>query len=607
MASPNRRSTRGFQKKNKCRYKQVCSPIKSQSDSSTRPVTRSQVSSSDRNEYYILSISHLNILINDSLTAHFKIKPLCKGKYELQRTEKRIISSSWCMKCLLCGFTSHPVKMYKECEQESGFTSSQPGRKLSTLNCSLGMALSFSSIGPSQFSQIMCDLGVYPGTLASINNQISSARDRLTNLANESMAQEMRKLINVPHVPLSVDGWYNNRARDSPSQAATQTVFTTIENFSGEGKILDCITQNKLCRIGTILRNDGKDVICPSDGHKCTATMGYLDSIGQEGRYTSESLTRIKQDNVEISSVTSDGDVSVKKAIRTTLGDSVEVFSDPRHLSICMKRAIKTHTFSKNMFSGKKGNIKKLQGWFADDIRNRLEIEFNAAEKKAEQLSISVDTNGGSSSSKTSFDNGEKNFQLRKLDTMKNLLQNTPEIVLNCVKKKTKCKFCAVCQNKSNMPFQAKYTGQLTMTKKDEDDLKTLMLKRVGNDAIKSTYMRISTQKNEAFNRSLSKTCPKITTNMTNFVGRVSASVLLNNMGPSISHMLAGASVGHSVSDEIKEEWLRKDIIRKNKNKRQKSLQYRSRRYTNIVKSYQRYSELKLNDNVYAKGIGLPQ
>ena len=145
------------------------------------------------------------------------------------------------------------------------------------------------------------------------------------------------------------------------------------------------------------------------------------------------------------------------------------------------------------------------------------------------------------------------------------------------------------------------------MTKKDEDDLKTLMLKRVGNDAIKSTYMRISTQKNEAFNRSLSKTCPKITTNMTNFVGRVSASVLLNNMGPSISHMLAGASVGHSVSDEIKEEWLRKDIIRKNKSKRQKSLQYRSRRYTNIVKSYQRYSELKLNDNVYAKGIGLPQ
>ena len=93
------------------------------------------------------------------------------------------------------------------------------------------------------------------------------------------------------------------------------------------------------------------------------------------------------------------------------------------------------------MFSGKKGNIKKLQGWFADDIRNRLEIEFNAAEKKAEHLSISVDTNGGSSSSKTSFDNGDKNFQLRKLDTMKNLLQNTPEIVLNCIKKKLNVKF----------------------------------------------------------------------------------------------------------------------------------------------------------------------
>ena len=599
--APSKKNTRGFQKNNSCRYMTGTSPkhTKQQVSSPRRPVTRSlSTTPVETNEYYILSINQLNLLINDSFSAHLKNKPTCTGRYELLRTEKRLVSSSWCMKCLLCGFLSTPIKMYKECDTPSN----QSGRKLSTLNSSLWVALSFSSIGPSQFSQIMCDIGVYPGNVGQINNQISSAREKLTNLANESMAQERRKLVHAPRVPLSVDGWYNNRARDSPSQPATQIVFTTIENLNGHGKILDCVTQNKLCKKGTVLRNDGKDVVCPSDTHVCTATMGILDAIGQEGKYTSESLKRIAQDNVKIASVTSDGDVAIKKAIRTTLGKDVEVFSDPRHLSICMKRAIKGHTFSKNMFTGKKGNVKKVQGWFADDIRNRLEIEFNSAEKHADVISIS-DIHG---SLTTASDADYQKFQSKKLNTLTNILHDAPDRIINCIKKKSNCKKCAVCENKTSTPFQKKYTGHLNMTKKDEDDLKTLMLKRVSAEAIKSTYMRINTQKNEAFNRCLSKTCPKIMTSVTNFTGRVAASILLNNHGPSIAHMLAGDAVGHQVSEEVKGEWLRKDIISKNHRRRQKTVKFKSKRYSDIVKSYQRYSKLKLNDCPYKKGVGLP-
>ena len=91
-------------------------------------------------------------------------------------------------------------------------------------------------------------------------------------------------------------------------------VFTTVENVSGKGKVLDCIVQNKICTKGVQLRNEGKNITCPDNNHKCTATLSNLEPIAQEGKYTSESLTRISEDHVKIGSVTSDGDVKIKKS-----------------------------------------------------------------------------------------------------------------------------------------------------------------------------------------------------------------------------------------------------------------------------------------------------
>ena len=56
------------------------------------------------------------------------------------------------------------------------------------------------------------------------------------------------------------------------------------------------------------------------------------------------------------------------------------------------------------------------------------------------------------------------------------------------------------------MKFKKKYTGNINMSTVDEVGLKKLMQKRLNPQAIRQTFMRLNTQKNEAFNRLISKT-----------------------------------------------------------------------------------------------------
>lgn len=598
---------RGFQPRHKA------TPRKSQTSESeiiTRPVTRSnnqKTKSIFDNEYYIINMSLMNNLINDAFINHVKNHPHCKGKFELDITEKRLISSSWKLKCMLCTFESTVTKLYREDVKPT------KGRNISTLNRSLGCALIMSSIAGGQFSEIMLTIGVHAGTVPSLSHQISSARPIIKNLADQSMAGVRRYLAQCPGVPLGVDGWYNNKYRNTPGQAATQAVFTTVENLSGTGKIVDCLTKSKLCRMGTVLRNKGKDVVCPdTKSHACTATMGRLDSIAQEGVYSTESLERITADNVKISSVTSDGDVKIKKSVARTLGGGTEMFHDLRHISKATQRAIKTFSFSDNMFVCKNKTTKKQrQSWFADDIKSRLEIEFNTAEQTAKEKAMSIvyDQAGSSTMPESRADDNEKKFRSSKLDEIQSLLKVVPDTIVNCIKKKNNCGICCTCLKSvapGGSPFLMRYKGDINMNAADEDSLKKLMLKRIGPDAIKCTYMKQHTQKNEAFNRSLSKTCPKIITNMSNLEGRVSAAVLVNNEGLMGAHMLAAKSVNHEVSENIKLEWSRKDAERKKHALRKKSPSYKNKRFKTVINDFQNYYDLKLNDAVYEKGTDLP-
>ena len=573
-------------------------------------------------EYFIANMSLINQLINDAYHNHFSTNSKCRGEFQFRLTEKRLLSSSWSIKCSLCAFNSESKKLNRQSQPMS-----KKGRVQSTLNNSLGMALCFSSIGATQFSEILCSLGIYPGPIPCINRKIMTASMKLKELADQSMSEERLKLSHCSRVSLGVDGWYNNRIRNFPGQAATQCVFSTIEHVSGAGKVVDCITQNKICVIGTRLRGCGKNVTCPGIDHKCSATLGNLEPIAQEGVYAAQSIANIQKDNVRVSSLTSDGDVKIKKSISTTFNGSIELFSDPRHLANCIKKSISRHSFSKRMFQVTRGSVKQMQRWFADDIRNRLELEFNTAEEKAKLASLSNLSKSMSCSSKEMLpiecmvsslnDNDYEDFKVEKLNEMNRLLRNVPENIVRCLKRKTNCGSCSVCisaKNKTGLKFRKKYKGILKMTKQDELSLIKLMQKRLSHEAIKSTYMKESTQKNEAFNRMLSKSCPKITTNrnLNTFTGRVSAAILVNNYGLQGAHTLAIESVGHEVSETVKTEWARQESHRKQIASNHKSKKHKIKRYTSVIKPFNDYADMAVEESetdgkVYSKGIGLPK
>lgn len=577
----------------------------------SKPQTRRQSNEDSKpdamnNGYHIFNVSLLNELINSAFKDHQAYDFTCKGQFQFEIKESRLLSSSWCIKCQFCHFYSTTKKLYREQK------TNKKGLHPSTLNESLGMALCFSSIGATQFSEIMCALGIFPGTVAKINEQISKASNKLKELAQNNMKEERKKLLDHPRVSISVDGWYNNRIRNTPGQAATQCVFTTVENLSDQGKILDCVIQNKICIKGTKLRNEGKDITCPDDNHKCTATMSNLEPIAQEGKYTLESLRHITEDKVKIGSVTSDGDVKIKNAVLTSLGKDVEIFSDPRHLSTCMKKAIAKYSFSKAMLETKKGSFKQMQRWFADDVKNRLELEFKEAEEIAHQTALSkLDTGSTETLSRawvfSSLDNTKYDkFRAEKLEEMERLLKDVPDKIIKCMKKKN-CGICLVCRtakDKSRMKFKTKYTGKIKMTKSDEVALKKLMQKRVSTQAIKSTYMKLNTQKNEAFNRLLSKTCPKFSTNTTNLGGRVGAAILVNNKGLEDAHAIVRVSTCHEVSEKIKHEWGVKQSSRSKAALKRKSSKLKVNRFMSMIKSFEDYAKVR---KIYKKGIDLPK
>ena len=196
-----------------------------------------------------------------------------------------------------------PVKLYKE----GGKLIGKPGPRTSTLNTALGAALLCSPIGAQVFREIFLSIGVDPGSEKGLNNLISKASQTIIQLAEESMTSA-KQYLKKEHkeIHIAVDGRYNNRIFSSgatPFQAATQAVFTTVELMTPEKKIIHIELGNKLCS-----KRHKAHETCDE---KCTANMELQDPIGNEGLYSMKTAAQLKKENLNIASVTSDGDSKI--------------------------------------------------------------------------------------------------------------------------------------------------------------------------------------------------------------------------------------------------------------------------------------------------------
>ena len=193
---------------------------------------------------------------------------------------------------------------------------------------------------------------------------------------------------------------------------------------------------------------------------------------------------------------------------------------------------------------------------------------------------------------------------------MNRLLEPVPQMLIDCLKKQGNCRQCNVCNKNGGVPFKRKYKGNLNMSMTDQSDLLKLMEKRIGKGAIKCTYMKIHTQCNEAFNRVLLKTLPKLTCSPTNFEGRVSAAILLKNRGTG-AQPLARSSVSHVVSESVKSKESAVEKERLRYRHCQRTASFKQKRISNMMRLYETYNKSDIsntddNDRHYSKGIDLP-
>ena len=508
---------------------------------------------SPSHEYIIANTDLLEDLYYDGYTKHRVYDPQCSGRLQMIKKEMRIISGSWLLCCTVCDFKQKgATKLYR-----TNPPGPRGGRPESTLNVMLSHALISSSVGASVFRELMLRIGVQAGSHSGIQKILSSkSNNTVTEIAKRNMA-EVRKNLNKKHpdgVSISADGWYPTRQNQkTPFQASNQLVYSVAENNTPEKKIMMIVAENKLCSKKT----SGKKQNC--EEHTCSADLRPDDPIGQEKRPALKCARQLKIEGTKVKSVTNDSDTTVFPAFKEHHPEAVS-YKDPRHMANIFKNHIINSELSSTMFPGAKSIAKRRQNWFAEDLRQRCEAELTSAINKAKLLKD------------------------HSLETIQNMLKKTPDAIISCYA--GDCSLCDehsfCCNEKKKWPkmFCRKFPSknQFKMTEEDRNVLRRLIDFRLGDRALSVTFTGQSTQKNEAFNRSLSKHCPKTVTFSKTFVGRAHAAALTVNAGFDGSTEELQQAAGHQVSESVKRQIAKHEERIKYSKNYQKTKKYKDSR-----------------------------
>ena len=586
----NRTQKRGFKKGHSFLGNKKKNGSGSDSEQSTiqQKITRSMSQKSkemeDKRDYFILPKGHLEQMYNTAMHEHQQHSSCNSPHFEINKHSQAAISVTLFITCKKCKYKSAPFKMFDE------MTTKSRGRKPSTLNRALGFALLHFSMGATTFYELCFRLGIDAGSVRGITNILNACTKQMELLAEENMAAERKKFVGKDPISVSCDTRYNNpiSSGNTPFQSGTQAVFTVTENETPKKKILDVGCFSKLCPIGTRMQQENPNITCP--GHEnCTANLNAGDPIGFEGKYATISAKKLKEEGVQIKAVTTDGDSNIAKGFTDVYDEEIERFNDPSHSDRRLKRSIKTATFSKVMFPGNKQERTRAISSFSEEIKRRCRSELSAAKNK-----LTIHKKKAKS----------EDFQLR--DKLKVALQNTPDAIIQCYKgSHTFCdKHSFVCSRKNRYDKSLLPTGiqrSMSMTEADEGELNSIIIKHMGPDAISHSYKNTSTQKNEALNRAFSKSNPKLITSSRTFVGRIGASVLVNNLGLEEEVHITQKSSQHVVSQTLKTKIGKEYQHRKRLQNLQKEPSHKKRRSTLTSQKYKLHQKLHPEPG-YSKG-----
>ena len=122
----------------------------------TRRATKQAKEEGKKDEFFIVCLKNLTYLFNSSTNKHQEFSPNCDGELNVNKESQKLISVTLFMTCTKCKFVGPNCKMYSDMEyrledivsgnlNKAGRQNSGP--RHSTLNVSLALALTASSIG----------------------------------------------------------------------------------------------------------------------------------------------------------------------------------------------------------------------------------------------------------------------------------------------------------------------------------------------------------------------------------------------------------------------------------------------------------------------------
>ena len=453
------------------------------------------------------------------------------------------------LRCVNCAYTSPVFKLYTEVQNPG------PGAKRAACNVGLQVGLQDSPIGNTKARMLIAATNTPPPARSSMQTLSNSVGEAITDLNNKDMSErraqcqrvnELRGLPRGDPINISLDVRYNSNtivSRHKMGQNASQAIGVAIEHQTADKKIIGLHIENKLCWVGSWLRNNGFDIQCP--GHPdCTATVNSEDPFSE--RVIGQKIgDDIADDGLLIRYVITDGDArsaeGVQKAMeRTFPGCTVERQADTTHLGQSQVRHAIKATFSDGMFPGQTTERRKeQQKILAMDLKTRCHSV----------MGVLLERHAGD---------------------MKTIARKMPTIVATMVDcYGGDCRRCRyhgiVCRGgkKTGWWSQSPYLWNcglraLDMTDSDRTTLENLIKLRLGVDALRLTRLNLNTNKNEAVNRALSVSLPKNVNYSRNAVARASSTIHRLNMGAGNSLIKKLETVGspitrgHSVARAVK-------------------------------------------------------
>lgn len=455
---------------------------------------------------------HLESMFNAEMRNHKLFKSECDGDliFDDQNHKQRGLAWIERLKCVKCGFLSNYYKIYNEVETD------KPGQKAAAINVQAQAALLHTSISNKAFREILMTCNVIPPSTSGMQKSANKVSAQVEEINRESMKQIRESLVlenrlcglsNVNHINAEGDSRYNNPILNTgvtPFQAGTQVTTVMCENNTLDKKIISLYTGSKLCVVASRLRGKGIEVLCPNHEGICTANIAEDASIGNEAVYSAKCAEEVS-DFLKIAHITTDGDSKSFQGVKKIHGPNVKALRCVRHLSVSLKRAVVRCTFSTSMFSGPNKNSQRSK--FALDIKARCVAELNQCFK---------------------IHNGELHY----------IKAHMPEVIKSIIMcYKGYCGFTCrvnsfVCAGLPSNHWEKNYIphgSTCRMTYEDEQKLEQCMKILLGSKSLELVRFLTSTQKSEAFNRSLSRCNPKNVTFPRNFPGRAHAAVHMRN------------------------------------------------------------------------------